>query len=111
MRSVIARFGVGLALIPPLIAVAVLVTWRWGPLFGIWGWATTAAGLLFLAAMVLALLEEFFRTPNPYTRIHYLYDLRDVSPDRNLYASAPTMLWQIVPLVVVGVVLVVAGGW
>ena len=107
MRPIMARFAVSLGLVPTLIGIAVLVTWHWGPLFGIWDWAVTAAALLILAAMGLALLEEFFRTPNPYSRVWYLYDLRDVSPNRNLHAASPTLLWQALPLVVVALLLII----
>ena len=91
-RSLMQRFWLGLATVPVTIIVAVIVTQVSGEVFGIWGWMEFATILLMLAVILLALVEEFMRTPNPYSRMHYLYDLRDVSPKRDLQSSSATML-------------------
>ena len=96
-RSLLQRFWLGLATIPIAIVVAVIVTQLWGTVFGIWGWMQFAAILLVMTVIVLALAEEFMRPPNPYTRTHHLYDLRDVSPKRDLQSASATTLWQALP--------------
>lgn len=109
MRSMIRRVRYGLLLVPILVALATVIDRLWGPVFGIWGWAEVGAALLVLGAMGFALVEEFMRPPNPYSRIHHLYDLRDVAKSDTLYAASPTLLWQMLPLVVAATVLLVLG--
>lgn len=96
-RALFRRFWLGLLTIPALVAVAVVVTGIWGPVFGIWDWMEFSALTLILAVMGLALAEEFVRPPNPYGRTYHLYDLRDVSSQRDLRSASTTLLWQALP--------------
>jgi hypothetical protein len=107
MQQVVTRISVGLGLTVLLVGAAIGMTWQWGPTFGVWDWKATGAGLLFIGAMAVLLLAEFFRTPNPYSRIYHLYDLRDVSPDRNVQSGSERLIWQAAPLVLTAAALLV----
>lgn len=97
IQSLLQRFWLGLAAIPVVILAAVLITELRDLVFGIWDWMEFSAILLVLAVILLALAEEFVRPPNPYSRTHHVYDLRDVANQPDLQSASPTMLWQALP--------------
>ncbi len=97
------RFGIG-ATVLILLGTWIFVASQ-GPLFGVWGWPELVLGTLILTASALAGAVMFFRQPNPYSRSHPLYDLRDVPPDRGLDSGGAGWIVQSVPLVVTALIL------
>lgn len=100
-------------LIGALVAIiaAIAITTQWGPLFGVYGWRSVAAGLMLAEFLAFAGLLEFIRAPNPYSRVYYLYDLRDLGPTGELHSSDLRWLWNTVPLIVGILLLVLTDRW
>lgn len=81
------------------VAAAVTIIWVWGPLWGEYGWRVVASGIMVLIFFAFAGLQEFLRPPNPYGRLHPLYDMRDLGPDGELHSSDLSWVWNVVPLI------------
>ncbi len=97
----------GLAYSAIALVGSVIYTWLAGPLFGDMNTAALAFMVLVLGALAVAGIAALFRQPNPYTRSYYRYELMDV-PEvlRDKLDSGPAdWLWQVVPMVVVGIIL------
>lgn len=90
------RIGIGLTLL------ILCGTWAFvetqGPLYDVWGWPELVLGTLVLAIFSFAGLEALFRTPNPYTRSDPGYELRDISPQRDLDSGGSGWLIQAIPM-------------
>ena len=85
-----------------LTLLIVVGTWAFvesqGPLYGVWGWPELVLGTLILAVFAFAGLEALFRQPNPYGRSNPGYELRDISPQRDLDSGGSGWLIQSIPL-------------
>ena len=92
-----------------LTGLIVAGTWAFvetqGPLYGVWGWPELVLGTLVLAIFAFAGLEALFRPPNPYARSNPAYELRDISPQRDLDSGGSGWLIQSIPMVTVVVLL------
>ncbi len=98
---------VGLAYSALAVIGSVIYTWLAGPLFGQMNAAALAFMVLVLGVLAIAGIAALFRQPNPYTRSYYRYELMDV-PEvlREKLDSGPAdWMWQVVPMVVVGIIL------
>lgn len=96
---------VGIALTILIVGGTALYVEVFGPLYGVWGWPELVLGCLILTASALAGIVMFFRQPNPYSRSHPLYDLRDVTPERGLDSGGAGWIIQATPLAVTAVVI------
>lgn len=101
----------GLAGMLIAIVSAIVIVTIWGPLFGVYGWRSVAAGLMIAEFLGFAAFLEFIRPPNPYSRVYPLYDLRDLGPTGQLHSSDLRWLWNIVPLFASILLLFVSDRW
>lgn len=92
------RFGIVGAVVA--VIAALIIDARWGPPFGVYGWRTVAMALMVGGFLLLAGFLEFIRPPNPYSRLHHLYDMRDLGPTGVVHSSDLSWLWNAVPLIV-----------
>lgn len=76
-----------------------------GPLYDVWGWPELVLGTLVLAVFAFAGLEALFRQPNPYGRSNPGYELRDISPQRDLDSGGSGWLIQAIPMVATALLL------
>ena len=106
-RSILRQMRIGIAVTLLILAGATAFVWIWGPLYGVWGWPEIVLGSLILVASIMAGIEMSVRQPNPYSRTYALYNLQDVSPDRNLQSGGTGWMIQAVPLVVTALLLIV----
>lgn len=106
-RYLLGRTWVGLAGVALSLVVAIAITSIWGPLWGEFGWRFVAAALALMTAgfFGVILLEEFFRAPNPYTRVHPMFGYMDRGPDADLQSSDPSLYWIAGPMLVGAVLL------
>ena len=102
------RFGLAWAIVA--IVAALVIDTRWGPLFGVYGWSTVAAALMIGGFLLFAGFLEFIRPPNPYSRLHHLYDMRDLGPTGVVHSSDLSWLWNAVPLIVAVALLLLING-
>jgi hypothetical protein len=98
MRQIIRRYWPGPAF--ALLSVASSATYaRLGPLPAGYNWAALALLVIVAGMMVLALFASLGRNPNPYSRTHPLYDLKDLPPEhRTLDSGSADLLWHLMPL-------------
>jgi hypothetical protein len=109
--TLLRRMRVGLAGVLVAIVAAIALTAAWGPLFGVYGWRSVAAGLMLAEFLAFAALLEFIRPPNPYSRVFYLYDLRDLGPTGELRSSDLRWLWNTIPLIAGVLLLYLTNRW
>lgn len=110
VRWIIRHTWVGLAGVAVSIAAATAVSMIWGPLWGTFGFRYVASALMVFCFFVLVGLEEFFRAPNPYTRVHPLFGLQDLGPAGDLKSSDPALMLACLPLLI-GVVIILLSAW
>jgi len=97
----------GLAYSGVALLGAAIYTWIAGPLFGRMNVAALAFMLLVFGVLAVSSVVAFLRQPNPYGRTYYRYELMDV-PEQlrdKLDSGGDGWLWQVLPMVVVGVLL------
>lgn len=92
------------------LAAALVVMQIWGPLWGAFGFRYIASGLMILGYFALLGVEELFRSPNPYARVHPLFGLQDLGPAGELHSSDPGVLLAGLPLLV-GAALIILLAW
>lgn len=81
------------------VIAAILIDLQWGPLFGVYDWRAVAIGLMIGEFLIFVAFLEFIRPPNPYSRLHHLYDMRDLGPTGVVHSSDLGWLWNAVPLI------------
>ena len=104
-KDILRRTWIGLAGVALSLAVALVVTTIWGPLWGEFGWRFVAGALMTAGFFGLILIEEFMRAPNPYSRVHPMFGYMDLGPAGDMQSSDPSLFWAAGPMLVGAVVL------
>ncbi len=105
IRELLHQMRFGIAVSALVVIGTALYAEIHGPLYGVWGWPELAIGGLILSACMMAAIEAAVRQPNPYTRTYVLYNLSDVSPNRDLESGGTGWMIQALPSVVIAILL------
>ena len=109
-KPVLRNCWFGLAYSVLALVGSAIFTWISGPLFGRMNVAALAFMPLVFGVLAVSMLVAFFRQPNPYGRTYYRYELMDVPETLRgqLDSGGDGWVWQVVPMVVIGVILLPA---
>ncbi len=111
LKRALLRTWLGVIGVILSITAALAITGIWEPLWDVYGWRVVASGIMTLIVFAYAGLQEFFRPPNPYGRLHPLYDMRDLGPAGELHSSELSWLWSAALLIGSAVALFVTTYW
>jgi hypothetical protein len=98
LARVVRRTWIGLAGVLLSIVAAVAYTSLRGPLWGEFEWRVIAMSLMVAGFFGLIAIEEFFRAPNPYTRVHPMFGYQDLGPAGDLQSSDASLFWAAGPM-------------
>lgn len=90
-----------------LVACAVAVA-IWGPIYGRFGWRVLTVSVLWLEALLLALLIEGLRPQNPYRHLDPRFSFLDRAPLTMQQNADTSDLWQAVPLLALSLLLLLS---
>lgn len=77
-----------------------------GPLPGGMNWAALALVILVAGIGAVAVFATLARSPNPYTRVDPLYNLKEIPPEHEtLDSGSADLLWQVLPAIVMAIIL------
>lgn len=99
VRGLLASMKVGGALVIVAFAIGVAVDAVWGPIAGRYGWDVMAAGIMIVAAVAIAMLEELARPQNPYRHLDPRFSYLDAAPTGTMSSGGTGWLWNAAPLV------------
>lgn len=98
------RLGIGFAALAVVIGLAAQAVW--GKVYGQYDWRVIAVAIMLLGIMVVAGLEELLRPPNPYKHLDPRFSFQDSFATGEIHSSSASTLWNIIPLVIAGAILV-----
>jgi hypothetical protein len=97
----LARMRLGLWFTPLALVAGIVAHVMDAPLLGRYAWRGSAAGILILGVVALALAEEFVRPQNPYRRLDPRFQYLDLPPTGELHSGGAGWIWNAAPAAVV----------
>ncbi len=103
--ALLASMKIGIAAVIAALAIGVAIQAIWGPLFGRYKWDIIAAGIMVVAAISIAMLEEFARPQNPYRHLDPRFSYLDAAPTGTMSSGGSGWLWNAAPLILVALLI------
>jgi hypothetical protein len=97
----LTRMRLGLWFTPLALLAGIVAHVMDAPLLGRYAWRDSAAGILILGVVALALAEEFARPQNPYRHLDPRVPYLDLPPTGELHSGGAGWIWNAAPVAIV----------